>query len=135
MECNKLRGELLVADKVTFDKEKKCFTAHHILNVVTVPLFPSAIITNLLVKLYVPSADSVHELDIEVKDGADELVFYESVGEVKNVRTNLQYGMLPGIDTSVICRFPVTSQGTYTFKLYVDKQLLSTYPLYIQAIV
>lgn len=134
MEYHNLRGCLLVADGVEFDKNKKCFSVSHILNAVTVQLFPAAIVTNLLVKLYVPSVDSVHKLDIEVKDAKDKLVFYESIGEVKNVRTNTENGEWPGIDTSVKCRFPVTSQGTHTFNLYADKKLLSSYPLFVHSI-
>lgn len=133
MESNGLQGDLIVADEVFFDKEKKCFSIHHVLNAVTVPLFPSAIITNLFIKIYLPSKDSVHTLDIEVTDAMNKLIFYESIGKVSNVRTNLGYGMRPGIDKSVICRFPVTCQGTYTFKLYSDNQLLCAYPLFIQA--
>lgn len=132
METNQICGTLLVADQVTFHEDEKCFSIQHVLNRKTVPTLPSAIIVKLFIKIYFPTSDSECSLDVEVKDARNKLVFYETVGKVKNMRTNID--ARPGIDTSKTSRFPVTCQGTYVFNLFADKQLLATYPLFIHSL-
>lgn len=123
-----MKAQLIAAEKIEFDAFRNQHSLANVLNSMTVPLFPAAVITDVLVKINFESRDYTTEAEFTVVSPEGKIVCSKSSLPIKNLRTEKE---VPGIDLAFNARFPVVEKGNYYYKLVVNNQLLCEYPVYI----
>ncbi|MEY8741546.1 hypothetical protein AB9M62_18885 [Bacillales bacterium AN1005] len=123
--------QILVAENVEFNPITKKHSIFTILNRLEVPVFPSAIITQVYFKY---NFESELDLDniichIKVFDPANEPIYEAILPELINLRGP---EMKPGIDGVIELRFPVYTEGNYEYSIYANDTKLCSYPVYIE---
>lgn len=130
---NDISCQFLIAERVLFDSKEKRHSAYNILNKITVPILPAAVITNVLFKFSFSKEQDLTELEnkICVLDPSKNNVYIGQLPKLKNLREAV---MKPGIDGVVEIRFPVVESGEYEYVVYTQNEKIFSYPLYIEAI-
>lgn len=126
---NELVGQLVVAEQVQFNSKDKFHNVHHVYNHVTVPIFPAAVVTEVLVKLLFPESmkgDVEHRSPaVVVRNASGKILSYVGLQPIMNFRPA---GRIPGIDMLGHVRFPVIEEGVYEYSLELDdRQICKTY--------
>ncbi|WP_081476685.1 hypothetical protein [Brevibacillus laterosporus] len=114
--------QMIIAEKVHFHEYEKMHSVEKVLNAITVPILPAAVITDVLVKVFFEEDTPPLQPSIQVLDQENRLVCHEELPPLKNFRKE---GMVPGIDIRVNIRFPVVEEGVYTYRLYIDNELMT----------
>lgn len=124
----KIKGQIIVAERVIFDKDNATHSIENIKNSTYFKLFPSVVICDLFIKIF-----HIHPCDqkitLIVKGAEDGFLFYRSF--VFNGKNTRREEMIPGIDISIPVRFTVAEQGNYYFKLFINDETIHEYPLYV----
>ncbi|MCR8979766.1 hypothetical protein [Brevibacillus laterosporus] len=114
--------QMIIAEKVHFSEYEKAHSIEKVLNAITVPILPAAVKTDVLVKVFLKEDTPALQSSIQVLDQEDRLLCNEELPPLKNFRKE---GMVPGIDMFVNIRFPVVEEGVYTYRLYIDNELMA----------
>ncbi|MGE7999052.1 hypothetical protein ACQKOF_10295 [Lysinibacillus sp. NPDC093190] len=122
--------QILIAEKVEFDPIVKQHTIHNVLNRVSVPTFPTVLITYVYSKFIFTKEILLEDClcEIKVSDPSGEIVYEAVLPDLSNFRSP---EMSPGIDGAVEIRFPVYISGNYEYTVYANNKKLFKYPLYI----
>lgn len=123
-----LKGSLIIAEKMDYNPILKRHSISNILNSIEVPVLPSALITDVLVKFILPNTDYFEEAYVEVRAPDQEIVFKSNIIEIQNYRP---LDVTPGMDANFNARFAVLEEGNYIYKLHAKEKLLFEYPLYV----
>jgi|GEM_PF-2531148 hypothetical protein len=126
---NEVAGQLIVAEQVQFNNKEKYHNVHHVYNHVTVPIYPAAVVTEVLVKLLFPES-MIGEVEhrtpaVVVRNASGKILSYVALQPVLNMRPA---GRIPGIDMFGHVRFPVIEEGVYEYSLELeDHAICKTY--------
>lgn len=126
---NDVVGQLVVAEQVQFNTKEKFHNVHHVYNHVTVPIFPAAVVTEVLVKLLFPES-KISEVEhrspaVVVRNTSGKILSYIGLQPILNMRPA---GRIPGIDMFGHVRFPVIEEGVYEYSLELeDRPICKTY--------
>lgn len=118
---NDVTGQLVIAEQVQFNSKEKFHNVHHVYNHVTVPIFPAAVVTEVLVKLLFPESmkgDVEHRTPaVVVRNSSGKILSYVALQPILNMRPS---GRIPGIDMIGHVRFPVIEEGIYEYALELE---------------
>ncbi|EON73764.1 hypothetical protein [Lysinibacillus sphaericus] len=122
--------QILVAENIEFDPIGKQHTIFNVLNRMSVPIFPTAAITNVYFKYLFNEELELNSYvcSVKVLDPLDEIVYEAMLPELKNFRIK---EMVPGIDGMVQIRFTALISGNYKYIIYANNEEICRYPLYI----
>ncbi|MBD3919296.1 hypothetical protein H8B09_11070 [Paenibacillus sp. PR3] len=120
---NEVVGQLVIAEQVQFNSKEKFHNVHHAYNHVTVPIFPAAVVTEVLVKVLFPES---MKGDVEnrspavvVRNASGKILSYVGLQPILNMRPP---GRVPGIDMIGHVRFPVIEEGVYEYSLEIEER-------------
>ncbi|MGW9128330.1 hypothetical protein ACWGPW_25475 [Paenibacillus chitinolyticus] len=124
-----LTGQLLVARTVEYDAENKTFSVTGTMNFYSVEVFPSVVITDVLIKILFPNYINEKDAYIEILDKQMNVITLFTLPKIINMRDEK---MTPGLDTFINIRFPVTEEGEYIYRLRINGKKVFDYPLFIR---
>lgn len=117
-----IRTQMVIAEQVDFHEEEKMHSITRVRNAFVVPTLPAAAVTAVYVKFFFEEDALSLEPSIQVLDQDQQLVCSETLPPLKNFR---ECGMIPGMDTFLSVRFPVIEEGIYTYKLFLDEEVVA----------
>ncbi|GFN31174.1 hypothetical protein [Paenibacillus xylaniclasticus] len=123
-----IKASLLVAEEITFDPENRCHSVRNVLNGIAVTMFPTAMITDILIKFMFSDMNYNNTGSIHVYAPDGILIVNSPILEIRNYRSQVA---VPGMEARVQMRYAVTEEGTYFYKLMVDQSVIAEYPLYV----
>ncbi|UHA75189.1 hypothetical protein [Paenibacillus sp. 481] len=130
MNDQKITAQLILAEQIKFDSIGNCHSAKNILNKISVPLFPAAVIADVLAKIYLETHDYETEAEFTIISPDDRIIFIMTSLPVKSLRAK---EAIPGFDMAFNVRFPVVEEGNYFCRLVIDGELLCQYPFYVNS--
>ncbi len=123
--------QILIAEEVKFDPNVNQHSIINVLNKVSVPAFPTVLITHVYFKFLFTNEILLHDClcEIKISDPSGEIVFGAVLPELSNFRSS---EMSPGIDGAIEIRVPVYISGNYEYTIYANNEKIFNYPLYIE---
>jgi len=125
-----MKAQIIVSERVDFDKEIKKHVIRNVVNDVSVPALPYAVSFHIYVKLYEVPASEPFEVHLEVAID-EETIGVSNVSVLRNYRKEDQ---IPGVDTSIGMGVVLIASGNYSFKLLCSDtgEVLAEYPVTVR---
>jgi len=121
--------QIIVAKNVVFHEVLKTHSIDKVVNYLETPIFPSAVISEVFVKIFFEDILAGSSTRFQVEDSIGNVLYFTELPQLKNMRDS---NMFPGLDTSLIARYAVISEGIYWYKLYIEDDLVVKYPITIK---
>jgi hypothetical protein len=128
IDIMEIKANIIVGKEIKFDPYQGSHSINSVLNSLQVPLFPSAIITNVMIKMLLPTNDYLGSVHMDVV--APDQIIVTSCAEI-DIKNYRSAASIPGMDACIQLRFAVTEEGNYFYRLMAYDKVITEYPLFI----
>jgi hypothetical protein len=124
-----MEAQLLVCDRISFDKEKKQHELGNVLNLISIPTFPYVINFTILAKLIYIKFDEDINCQLVIRDAHHNIVSYSNNFILRNHRSDDQ---VPGVDAHLDLSVILSIPGIIEVQLILNDEKRATYPLTVR---